>query len=108
MSEIFNPFDHDIIRAFLDRKIRMYSWKDGIGPKNRQDFIDSMFTKILKHEEENPCFNRIHIQSITNMGLVDSTLVLSSQYLDVRRDLWINLPPSPKGGINFSVKFHEY
>lgn len=108
MSEIFSPFDHDIIKAFLDRESQMYSWKDGITSKNRQDFIDSMFNKLVGHKEENPCFNRVYIQSITDMGLVESTLVLSSIHLNVSRDLWINLPPSPKGGINFSVEPHEY
>lgn len=93
--------DDKILRAFLNRESRMYDWGK-TGEKGRRAFVKRMFDGIVKKEAE-PC-NYVHIKSITNMGLVDSQLVLSGHPWDTEIDAHINLPPSPNGGLSFSFK----
>ena len=104
---MIRPTDHVILRAFLRREADMYWWKkDGGEKRRRQSFIDRMFKTIVsKYPEE--AFDYIHIQSISNMGFVTSELVLSAQRYKTGRDVYLSLPPSPKGGISFTIKERE-
>lgn len=93
--------DYTILRAFLRRESLMYNWAR-TGEVGRKAFVKRMFDGIVKHEAK-PC-NYVRIKSITNVGLVDSELVLSGFPWHWHIDAHINLPPSPNGGLSFSFK----
>lgn len=96
--------DYNILRAFLEREALMYHWKDETG---REEFVDRMFKTILEYRDDKlpihgQGYNYIRIQSITNMGLLDSELMLTADPWNSERSLVCLLPPSPRGGIGFS------
>lgn len=104
MSDVISPLDHDLIRAFLVRESKMYNWVNGLDGPECKKFIERMMSQILEAgNPENPAFNYVHVQSITNLGLLDSKLVLSSSHLDPSRDLYMALPPSPKGSLSVKI-----
>ena len=96
--------DWSILRAFLEREAFMYRWKPETAHEHRTEFIEAMFSKLVNNVSSG--YNYIHIQSITNMGLVDSELVLSGDPWDHKTDLYCLLPPSPRGGIGMSEREH--
>ena len=107
--ELIHETDYEILKAFLDRESRMFNWAKS-GEVGRLAFAAGLFDKIVHFSdsrEELPLiekFNYIHIQSLTNMGLIDSELVLTAKHWDSKDSLYLFLPPSPRGGIGFSIK----
>lgn len=95
--------DHDILRAFIERESHMYKWKpDGDEETRRQAFIDRMFYEITSFKSEG-C-NYVHIQSLTNMGCLDSALMLTGNpWVWERDDIFCTLPASPTGKVGFLV-----
>ncbi len=100
--------DHEILRSFLDRESRMYRWIPDEGAETRRKaFVDKCFDRILNFwDGKLPLekFNYIHVQSLTNMGCLDSELVLTAKDWDTKQSLYLFPPPSPLGGIGFQIK----
>ena len=97
------PADYEILKAFLERESRMYRW-DKTGEEGRKAFVERMFKSIVEARPSEG-FNYVHIQSITNIGALDSELVLSANHLDIlNRRIKCTLPPSPTGRVGF---YHE-
>lgn len=100
-GNIFRTFDRAIITAFIDRESRSYRWQ---AEDRREIWRDKIVQELMDHNEGKPAFNYARIQSMTNMGLVDAELVLSTQQFDFKRgDIKFLLPPSPRGGIGIST-----
>lgn len=74
----------------------MYNW-DLTGEKGRKAFVRKVFRSITS-AFPGEGFNYIHVQSITNMGLLDSELVLTaSPFNGSKKPIKYLLPPSPRG-----------
>lgn len=93
--------DCPILRAFLDRESQMYNWAR-TGEEGRKAFVNRMFEKLTQPTAAK--LDYIHIQSISNVGLLESELVLTALNWGHGRSLYALLPPSPKGGIGHCIK----
>lgn len=96
--------DTVILLAFLARESFMYNWAR-TGEEGREKFVKKMYDAITS-TRPGQAFNYVHIQSITNMGLLDSELVLSGEPFDSENDIFLTLPPSPRGGIGVLITPH--
>ena len=100
---MIHELDHSILRAFLEREANMYLWKqDGGQDTRRQEFIDRMFGIITNDIDGE--FDYVHIQSISNMGLMTSELVLTCKNWAHGKSAYFSLPPSPRGGTTPHIK----
>jgi hypothetical protein len=84
----------------------MFNWSL-TGEKGRRKFVNRMF-KLIVSKTLDKGFDYVQIQSITNMGLIDSQLILTAAPWDWKNgNVIICLPPSPNGGVSFSIVNRE-
>lgn len=104
---LINPLDHSILRAFLRRESYMF-WYQGKDEQDveRKAFCRKLFKMINEWSPENghDKFDYVHIQSLTNMGLLGSELVLTCNRWKTGQSLYLFLPPVKRGGIGFSIR----
>ena len=102
MAKLFHEADYPIIRSFLEREAMMYRWKN---LDNRRKFIDRMFSELTDCDwlpDEH--FDYVHIQSLSNMGLVTSELVLTCARWKSGQSLYLCLPPNPRGSLGETIR----
>ena len=99
--------DLGVLLAFLDREAHQYNWAHPGGEQRRLAFVEKMLKMIEKRYSEIPAANYVHIESITNMGLVGSELILSGTPWCYEIDVFLSLPPNPRnGGISMRTEEH--
>ena len=83
----------------------MFRWHPDGGEQRRQAYVRKLFKMITEWKlYDYKKFDYIHIQSLTNLGLLGSELVLTCRAWDAGRSLYLFMPPTPRGGIGFSIK----
>lgn len=100
---MINDRDHAILRAFLERESDCYRWLPETEKEHRKEFIDKLFKTITEAGGYGP-INYVHIRSITNMGWMDSELVLTGKPWGWGKSAYINLPASPRGNASISIQ----
>jgi hypothetical protein len=98
---IFREADLPLIDAFLLRESNQFPGSEVARRMYRLRMKDTLFAY---DGEGDPAFDHIHIQSLTNLGLVDSELVLSSVQYQSYRDVEFYLPPSLNGSMAIHIK----
>jgi hypothetical protein len=98
MGHLIKEEDVDILKAFLVREARMFPFSTCA---KEQQHVDKMLNDILSRSLPQGA-DHVIIRSITNMGMVESALVLTCGLWSSERNILINLPPSPNGGISFA------
>ena len=97
--ELFKK-DVPIVVAFLNREADEFRWKCWF---NKYIYIGRMLRLINGHLAKIEKANYIHIESLTNLGLIQRVLTLTPKQWDEKGAVRLMLPPNPHGRIGVSV-----
>lgn len=88
ISEEYRP----LLKALCDLEAMQFRFKKEDGPARwSADLLDS----VMSYEREDPGFNYVTLESISNMGLTIHAIKISSSHFDASRNLIIRFPMTP-------------